>query len=178
MTRMQWLATSLIFASTTTLAACPDWLDTEKRRLHSKEQVDLCALTDGKPVLIVNTASHCGFTDQFKQLEALHQSYGDKGLVVLGFPSDDFFQESDDEAETADVCYVNYGVTFTMLSTTSVRGSKADPIFAELARQGGSPKWNFYKYLVDADGTLVDYWSPRTQPDDAKVLQAIEQLLK
>ncbi|GAA5193242.1 glutathione peroxidase [Ferrimonas gelatinilytica] len=172
------LALVTLLASAGSWAACPDWLDTEKRRLHAKEQVDLCALTDGKPVLIVNTASHCGFTGQFKQLEALHQQYGDQGLVVLGFPSDDFFQEADDEAETAEVCYKNYGVSFTMLTPVSVRGGDADPIFQELARQGGAPKWNFYKYLVSPEGKLVDYWSPRTEPDDAEITGAIETLLK
>ncbi|MBY5993528.1 glutathione peroxidase [Ferrimonas balearica] len=167
----------LLALSAPALAQCPDWLDTEKRRLHSKEQVDLCALTADKAVLLVNTASHCGFTPQFKQLEALHQTYGPQGLVIIGMPSDDFFQEADDEAETADVCYRNYGVSFTMLTPASVRGSDADPLFAELARQGGAPKWNFYKYLVDQQGNLVEYWSPKTDPDDPEITDAIEKLL-
>ncbi|SHH76224.1 glutathione peroxidase [Ferrimonas marina] len=172
------IALALTAVSSHALAQCPAWLDTEKRMLHDKEMVDLCSLTDGKPVLIVNTASHCGFTPQFKELEALHQQYGPEGLVVIGFPSDDFFQEADDEAETAEVCYKNYGVTFTMVTPVSVRGSDADPIFAELARQGGAPKWNFYKYLVDADGQLVDYWSPRTAPSDSDITDAVQTVLK
>ncbi len=175
---MKMLLPLLLLASAGASAAqCPDWLDTEKRRLHSNDTVDLCELTANKAVLLVNTASHCGFTPQFKQLEALHQQYGPQGLVIIGMPSDDFFQEADDEAETADVCYRNYGVSFTMLTPAAVRGSDADPIFAELARQGGAPKWNFYKYLVDKQGNLVDYWSPKTEPDDPLITGAIEALL-
>ncbi|WP_028116890.1 glutathione peroxidase [Ferrimonas senticii] len=169
----------LALASSTALAGqCPAWLDVEKRKLHSKDNVNLCQLTADKPVLIVNTASHCGFTGQFEQLEALHDKYAEQGLVVLGFPSNNFFQAADSEAEAAEVCYKNYGVSFTMLTETEVRGSDADPIFVELARQGGAPKWNFYKYLVDADGNLVDYWSSKTSPDDDKIVQKIETLLK
>ncbi|MBY6188152.1 glutathione peroxidase [Marinobacter hydrocarbonoclasticus] len=175
---MKSLLPLLLLASAGASAAqCPEWLDVEKRRLHSKDTVDLCELTAGKAVLVVNTASHCGFTPQFKQLEALHQTYGPQGLVVIGMPSDDFFQEADDEAETADVCYRNYGVSFTMLTPGDVRGSDADPIFAELARQGGAPKWNFYKYLVDQQGNLVDYWSPKTKPDDPEITGAIKSTL-
>ncbi|WP_298445098.1 glutathione peroxidase [uncultured Ferrimonas sp.] len=160
------------------LAQCPAWLDVEKRQLHSKDKVDLCQLTADKPVLIVNTASHCGFTPQFEQLEALHKQYGPQGLVIIGFPSNNFFQAADDEEEAAEVCYKNYGVSFTMLTETEVRGSDADPIFVELARQGGSPKWNFYKYLVDKQGNLVDYWSPKTSPDDSDITNAIEAALR
>lgn len=168
---------ALLASFSVTAASCPDWLNVNKRRLHDKEMVNLCDLTAGKPVLIVNTASNCGYTPQFKQLESLHKQYADQGLVVIGFPSDDFFQEEDDESKTAEVCYRNYGVSFTMLSPISVRGSSADPIFKELARQGGSPKWNFYKYLVNPAGQVVDYWAPTTKPDDVKIVSEIEQLM-
>ena len=98
----------------------------EYRKLHSKDSVDICALMENKTVLVVNTASHCGFTSQFKELEALHKKYKDKGLVIVGFASDDFKQEDADEEKAAEICYLNYGVTFTMLSPTAVTGDKAN----------------------------------------------------
>ncbi|NMH64691.1 glutathione peroxidase [Shewanella salipaludis] len=164
-------------SGTTALAAtCPAYLEHQMRKLHSKETVDLCELTQGKPVLIVNTASHCGFTPQFKALEALHEQYRDKGLVVIGFPSDDFFQEENEEAKTAKICYINYGVTFTMLATSAVRGSDVNPVFDYLGDKAGSPKWNFFKYLVSADGEQVQRFNSRVKPDSAELKQAIEAL--
>ena len=157
--------------------SCPEYLDHEVKRLHSSETVELCQEYAGKPLLIVNTASHCGFTPQFKGLEALHQKYKDRGLVVLGFPSNDFFQESSDESETAEVCYINYGVTFPMMSTVSVRGSSAHPIFKELARQSGAPLWNFYKYVINAEGVVVKRFSSMTAPDSNKLRRTIESVL-
>ena len=106
-------------------AACPAFLNQDFKKLHSAQNINLCAAFAGRPLLIVNTASHCGFTPQFKGLEALHQKYQARGLVVIGFPSDDFKQEAKDEAETADICYLNYGVTFTMLSPSAVTGRDA-----------------------------------------------------
>jgi len=158
--------------------SCPSYLQSSFNKLHSSEKVDLCKLTQGKPVLIVNTASHCGFTPHFKALEAIHKKYQAKGLVVIGFPSDDFFQEEDDEAKTADICYINYGVTFTMLSTSAVRGSDVNSVFKYLNNKSSSPKWNFYKYLVDGSGNKVENFSPKVAPDDAEFIKAIENLLK
>lgn len=158
-------------------AACPEYLDQELRRLHSKEDVNLCEVTAGKPVLIVNTASHCGYTPQFKGLEALHQSYKDRGLVVVGFASDSFKQEADSEEKAADVCYVNYGVTFTMLAPSPVKGEGANPVFQELAAQAGEPRWNFNKYLVDSDGTVVELFGSGIRPDSAQLTSAIEKVL-
>lgn len=158
-------------------AQCPEFLDQKMRKLHSSDTVDLCQLTAGKPVLVVNTASNCGFTPQFKGIEAIYKKYQDQGLVVIGFPSDDFFQEEDDEGETAKVCFVNYGVTFTMLQTSAVRGDDVNPVFAHLAEQTTSPKWNFYKYLISKDGKSVQHFNSRVTPDDEEFVQAIEASL-
>lgn len=156
--------------------ACSPWLDHRIGKLHSEETLDLCALTAGKALLLVNTASFCGYTPQFKGLEALYQRWKDQGLVVIGFPSDDFFQESDDEAETADVCYINYGVTFPMTTTVKVRGRNAHPVFRHL-HQAGQPLWNFNKYLVDAQGTVIEKFGSNTAPESAALNAAIERVL-
>lgn len=174
----------MIFAMTASLMSagamattCPEYLNLEVRKLHSEETVNLCELTQGKPVLIVNTASNCGYTPQFKALEKLHENYKDKGLVVIGFPSDDFFQEENDEKDTAKVCYINYGVTFTMLSTSPVRGSDANSVFKYLAEKTGAPKWNFYKYVVSGDGAVVQQFNSKVKPDSEELKQAIESVL-
>jgi glutathione peroxidase len=159
-------------------AACPEYLDHSMRRLHSQDDVNLCEVTAGKPVLIVNTASHCGYTPQFKGLETLHKAYGDRGLVVLGFASDSFKQEADSEAEAADVCYVNYGVSFTMLAPTPVKGEGANPVFQVLNERAGAPAWNFNKYLVDAQGNTVEHFDSGIRPDSAKLTAAIEKVLE
>ena len=159
------------------LAACPDYMKQSMRQLHSQNEVNLCELVEQKPVLVVNTASHCGFTPQFKGLEQLHQQYGDKGLVIIGFASDDFFQEDKDESKAADICYQNYGVTFTMLAPTSVRGKNANPVFKMLNETVGSPRWNFTKYLIDKDGEVVSRFGTRVEPSDPKLLKTIESLL-
>lgn len=156
---------------------CPAFLDHEFQRLHSSDRVNLCAAYGGQPMLIVNTASHCGFTPQFKGLEALHRTYGARGLVVIGFPSDDFDQEAASQAETAEVCYRNFGVTFTMVAPSSVKGPGANPVFRELARQSREPGWNFSKYLVRPDGTVAGAFGSRVDPDSPELREAIEQLL-
>jgi len=168
-----------MFISTNSYAnSCPSYLDVSFNKLHSSEKVNLCDLTQGKPVLIVNTASNCGYTPHFKQLEAIHKKYQKQGLVVIGFPSDDFFQEEDDEQKTADICYINYGVTFTMLSTSAVRGSDVNSVFKFLNEKSSSPKWNFYKYLIDGSGKRVENFSPRVAPDSAEFIDALDKLLE
>lgn len=156
---------------------CPAFLDGDMKKLHSEETVNLCDDWDGQPMLIVNTASFCGFTPQFEGLESVHQRYGGKGLRVLGFPSDDFRQEAETEAETAEICYINYGVTFTMLSPVSVKGDSAHPIFRELARQSQEPGWNFTKYLVDGEGRVAAHFSSRVSPQSPEFIAAIDSLL-
>jgi glutathione peroxidase len=170
--------TLILLAGPAAASECPALLQHELPKLRAKETIDLCQQFQGKALVVVNTASFCGFAPQFKGLEALYQRYREEGLVVLGVPSDDFFQESDDAAETAEVCYVNYGVTFPMAQTQPVRGSDAIPLFRELAEQaGGAPRWNFYKYVIDRNGQVVDYFSSKVEPDDPKLIAAVERAL-
>lgn len=176
MTRIALTLAGLL-ASASVSAACPAYLDHDLRKLHSKDTVNLCEAFEGRPLLIVNTASHCGYTKQFGGLEALNKQYGERGLAVVGFASDDFRQEAKDEAAAADICYKNYGVTFTMIAPSSVKGDDANPVFTELNRQAGKPSWNFNKYLVDRDGNVVERFGSNTRPDDAALTSAIEQVL-
>jgi glutathione peroxidase len=158
-------------------ADCPPLLQGELPKLRAKQDIDLCKQFAGKPMLVVNTASFCGFAPQFKGLEALNQRFKGQGLEVLGVPSDDFKQESDNAAETAKVCYVNYGVTFTMTEPQPVRGSDAINLFKVLAEQSNAPKWNFYKYVVDRKGHVVASFSSMTKPDDPELISAVEKAI-
>ena len=153
------------------------FLDHSMRRLHSDEVLNLRERYAGHPMLMVNTASHCGFTGQFKGLEALHRQYKDRGLKVVGFPSNDFHQEAAEEAEAAKVCFKNFGVSFDMFAPISVRGADAHPIFRELARQSQAPRWNFYKYVVDRQGRVVATFPSQVDPDSPEVRAAIERVL-
>jgi len=134
--------------------------DHQLRRLHSGETVDLAQRFAGQPVLLVNTASHCGFTSQFKELEAIHQRYKDRGLKVVGFSSNDFDQEAESEEKAAEVCFLNFGVSF-----------------GELARQAEEPRWNFHKYVIDRNGKVVASFPSRVRPDAQDVIRAIEKVL-
>lgn len=167
----------LVIDSSAWAGSCPAFLDHDFQKLHSSDHVNICKAFPGKPLLIVNTASHCGYTPQFKGLEALNQKYKSRGLVLVGFPSDDFNQEAKNEAETAQVCYENYGVTFTVLSPLPVKGSGANPVFRELARQSHAPTWNFNKYLVKPDGKVSAYFDSDVAPESVPLNQSIEQLL-
>lgn len=134
----------------------------------------------GQPLVIVNTATKCGFTPQFKQLEELYQRYKDQGLVVLGFPSNQFKQELATGSEAAKACRTTYGVTFPMHSMTVVNGEHADPLFKFLKHEapgvlGEAIKWNFCKFLVDRDGNVVERFAPKTNPE--KMIPAIEKVL-
>lgn len=156
---------------------CPAPLNATLPKLHSSDTLDLCQFA-GKPLLVVNTASFCGFTKQFAGLQQLYETYHERGLNILGVPSDDFRQEADDQAETASVCYINYGVTFTMAAPQSVKGSDALPLFRYLAEEGGgAPRWNFYKFLLDANGKVVGRFSSRVAPDDDRLIRAVESVL-
>lgn len=166
-----------MLASATGMASCPDYLDTTMRKLHSSEELNFCESFADKPMLIVNTASHCGYTPQFKGLEALHKKYAQQGLAVVGFASNDFRQEAKDEAEAAHVCYKNYGVSFTMMAPSHVKGEQANAVFKALADQSKAPGWNFNKYLVDGNGKVVQHYGSGTSPESEELKAAIEQLL-
>lgn len=132
----------------------------------------------GKVLLIVNTASECGFTGQYAGLEALYSKYKDKGLVVLGFPSNDFRQEPGSGEEIAKFCKVRYGVTFPLFEKGPVSGGSASPVFKFLSRKHGEPKWNFYKYLVGKNGQVLAQYSSRVSPDSGDLTSAIEAALR
>lgn len=156
---------------------CHELLNFSATKLRSAEKIDFCQQFANKALLVVNTASQCGFTPQFKGLEALHKTYGDK-LAVIGFPSNDFQQEHADSSKVADVCYVNYGVTFTMLEPSSVTGEGANKIFKAVGqRSGKQPGWNFNKYLISADGKTVQHFGSSVEPMSAALRSEIDKLL-
>lgn len=158
--------------------ACPQVLNYSFNRLQTGQPESLCQYR-GKVVLIVNTASYCGYTHQFEGLEALYRKYKARGLVVVGFPSNDFGgQEPGTNKEIAEFCRLTYGVEFPMFEKSSVASIKTNPLYAELlARTGQSPKWNFHKYLVDRDGKQVTSFGTRVEPDNGELLSAVERLL-
>ncbi|MBB1519329.1 glutathione peroxidase [Aquipseudomonas guryensis] len=166
-----------LFSGSLLAAECPPMLQGELQQLRSKERIDLCQRFAGKPLVVVNTASNCGFTPQFKGLEALYQRYKEQGLEVLGVPSDDFKQEADNSEDTAKVCFVNYGVTFAMSEPQVISGDDAIPLFRELAGQTSAPRWNFYKYVVGRDGKVIASFSSLTKPDDAALIEAVEKAI-
>ena len=136
----------------------------------------------GKPVLVVNTASACGFTKQYADLESLWSAYKDQGLIVIGAPSNDFgAQEPGTNADINEFCKDQYNVTFPLTAKVTVKGDQAHPFYAWAKEQAGllaSPKWNFHKYLIGPDGTLIDWFATPTNPNAAKVKKAIERILK
>ena len=154
------------------------WLDTSIHRLNSDEKLNLAELIKGKPAVFVNTASHCGFTPQFAGLESLYQQFKEKDLVVVGFPSNSFKQESKEANNTSAVCYQNFGVSFTMTESVDVKGENANPIFKHLKQEKGAPRWNFYKYLIGRDGQVVKKFSSFTNPSKKRFLRAVEQLIE
>lgn len=159
-------------------AACPALLDHRFPRLQDEVPQDLCQYR-GRVLLVVNTASYCGYTPQYEGLEQLHARYSARGLTVLGFPSNDFGgQEPKSGKEIADFCFNTYGVKFPMFGKSSVVGQSANPMFAALAQQSGqAPKWNFHKYLVGRDGKVVASFGSRVEPTDRQITTRIEQLL-
>jgi glutathione peroxidase len=166
------------FSSSALAQSCPEVLDSTQRKLNAVEQVNLCDEFQGKVLLVVNTASQCGFTGQFEQLEKLHNKYQNQGFSVVGFPSNDFNQDRGSEEKTAKVCYLDFGVTFPMMARSSIKGAKANPVFTEIARQSGVvPRWNFYKYAIDREGNVVGTFASSTSPVSQDITSVIENNL-
>ena len=148
-------------------------------RSNTGDVVDLAQFR-GQPLLIVNTASKCGFTPQYEGLEALHQQYAARGFSVLGFPSNDFKdQEPGTEADIKEFCTLTYGVKFPMFEKVQVKGAQATPLYLDLARETGvQPGWNFHKYLIGRDGKVLANFPSKVRPDDPQLIDAIERALK
>lgn len=141
------------------------------------QKINLCDYQD-KPILVVNTASKCGFTPQFEALEGLYSQYKDKGLLVIGFPSNDFKQEPGDNKQIGDFCKLTYAVKFPMMVKSSVTGEQANPLYKQLiAKTGKSPQWNFYKYVILPGGKQVYAFESTVQPDADVVMSKIKPYL-
>lgn len=158
--------------------SCPTALNFKFPRLQDEVSQDLCQY-QGKVILVVNTASFCGFSSQYEDLEKLQTLYGPKGFTVLGFPSNDFGkQEPGSNKEIADFCKNTYDVKFPMFAKSEVSGSRANPLFKHLIEKSGTtPKWNFYKYLINRRGEVVDSYNSMTKPTSKSVTSKIEKLL-
>lgn len=158
-------------------SGCPSLLNHTFPRLQDDAPQNLCQYS-GKVVVIVNTASYCGFTQQYEGLEKIYARYKARGLVVVGFPSNDFGnQEPGTNQQIAEFCTNTFGVKFPMLAKTVVKGPKANPLFRQLARQSESPGWNFHKYILNRNGDLVRSFSSQVSPDDRQFIAEIERAL-
>ncbi len=171
---------ALLASSTAFAQQCGDLAAAKFRPLAGKETVDLCKVYGGKVLLVVNTASKCGYTPQYEGLEAMYAKYAERGFAVLGFPSNDFReQEPGTESEIRDFCTLTYGVKFPMFEKVHVKEGSAHPFYAGLAAASGGryPSWNFYKYLIDRNGKVVADFPSKVTPDDADLVAKIEALL-
>jgi glutathione peroxidase len=158
-------------------AACPALLARTFNRLQTGKPESLCQF-EGKVLLVVNTASYCGYTHQYEGLEAMYRKYRDRGLVVVGFPSNDFEQEPGSNQEIAQFCRLTYGVEFPMYEKGSVTDLGSNPLIADLAaRTGAAPKWNFHKYVIDRNGQPVASFASRVEPTDPRLVELVERLL-
>lgn len=164
-------------AASSATGPCPAALDFMLPRLQDDAPQRLCQFA-GRVVLVVNTASFCGYTRQYEGLEKLHARYAAQGLTILGVPSNDFKQESGDSKAIADLCFNTYGVKFPMFAPQPVSGPGAHPFYAALARAAGqAPRWNFHKYLIDRQGRVVANFPSSVEPLDARLTARVEQLL-
>jgi len=157
---------------------CPPLLDAALPTLSDDKPASICQY-QGKVILVVNTASQCGYTPQYEGLEKLYRRYKDRGLVILGFPSNDFGgQEPGSNREIAKFCEANYGVSFPMFEKSSVAMGKVNPFYARLSKAAGAaPAWNFHKYLIDRSGTKAQSFATRVEPSNPKLVKEIERLL-
>src|SRR5713101_7125889 len=171
------LISFLLLINSAALAACPPLLDRSMRSIDERER-SLCEYA-GKVLLVVNTASQCGYTPQYEGLEALYRKYRSRGLVILGFPSNDFGgQEPGSNKKIASFCVNQYAVDFPMFGKSRVRGAAANPLFAELAKTTGkAPQWNFHKYLIDRGGRQVLSFETQVEPTDPRLVSSIEKFL-
>jgi glutathione peroxidase len=179
---LSWLFTPLALLAGINIAnaatSCSPLLSQTFPRLQDEAPQNLCQY-QGKVILVVNTASFCGFTSQYEGLEKIYAKYKDQGFVVLGFPSNDFGQqEPGSNKEIADFCKNTYDVKFPMFAKSSVSGINPNPLFKMLiAKTGTTPKWNFYKYLIDRNGNVIESYGSMTKPSSSSLTAAIEKLL-
>jgi glutathione peroxidase len=163
--------------STMANAACSGIYNHQFTTLQG-QPLNLCDYQD-KPILVVNTASKCGFTPQFEALEGMYKKYKDQGLLVIGFPSNDFRQDPGTNKQIGDFCKLTYAVQFPMMEKSSVTGKDANPFYKELiAKTDTTPKWNFYKYLILPGGKEVYAYASTTKPDDDEIMSKIKKNLK
>jgi glutathione peroxidase len=178
MKTMKFVVLAALLAAIPAVAKGPV-LDHSYRRLAVRETVNLRKAYGGDVLLVVNTASKCGYTPQYEGLEAMHAKYKDRGFAVLGFPSNDFKgQEPGSEKQIQEFCKLTYGVQFPMFEKVHVTGAEATPLYRELtAATGVEPGWNFHKYLIDRGGNVVASYDSKTTPDDPELLKQLEVLL-
>ena len=174
---LKWLSALALIVLPVLAQACPELLNHRYTSLQGKP-VDLCGYA-GRPILVVNTASKCGYTPQFEKLEGMHKRYRDRGLVVLGFPSNDFNQELASNQDIAQFCKLTYFVEFPMIEKGSVTGPGANAFFKQLAAAaGGAPRWNFHKYLIAPDGKAVYSYPSPVEPDSREIMAKLLPMLK
>jgi glutathione peroxidase len=172
-----WLVSLLFCALPAAGADCPSLLNHQYKTLQGGA-VNLCEYAD-RPILVVNTASKCGFTPQFEKLEAMYRKYKDRGLLVVGFPSNDFRQELASNKEIGEFCLLTYDVQFPMVEKSSVTGAAADPLYKQLRDATGQPpKWNFHKYLIAPGARQVYSFATQVEPDSPEILGKLTPLLK
>jgi len=166
------------FFASTAIADCDPLMEYQGKKLHSKQVINFCDTFNNKVLLVVNTASKCGFTPQFKALEELHQKYKHQGFEVVGFASNDFRQEYKSEEDVATVCFKNFGVNFTMMAPSKVSGTDANTFYKDLAlKTGKTPRWNFNKFLISKDRSEIEYFNSSAQPLGGDIEQQIVSLI-